>query len=303
MHPVADEGGLSVTRALALGDLGLVMGEDVVDAAAVDVDGLAEKSGRHGAALDVPSGTPLSPRALPSDGSILGDPGLPEGEVGDGFLLVLVARNPLSGALSLQIDMGELSVIREGCDAEIEGAILGLIGVAALHERGDHRNHPGDLLGIGGRRIGLRGEEAQGLCILEEGLLEGTGVVAEGHAGGMGSPDRLVVDIREVHHAADHEAPLAEMTLEEILEDVGPEVADMGVGVDGRAARVEGEGLTLAGAGRDRLKLAAEGVVNLNGTHRLFGRRFDGGRCESGDSFSSSEETEALVGRRLHSDP
>jgi len=73
VHPVTDEGPLPVTGALALGDLGLVVGKDVVDAAAVDVDGLAEQACRHRAALDVPSGRPLphglSQPTTPSSGT------------------------------------------------------------------------------------------------------------------------------------------------------------------------------------------------------------------------------------------
>ena len=77
-----------VQAALALGDLVLVVGEDEVHAAAVDVDALAQELHAHGRALDVPAGAARSPGALP--GGLAGLGGLPEHEVGDGIPLVLV---------------------------------------------------------------------------------------------------------------------------------------------------------------------------------------------------------------------
>ena len=124
MHPVTDEGTFPMPGTLALGDLGLMVGKDVVDAATVDVDGLAEESCSHGAALDVPSGAALAPGALPSNGSIFGHPRLPESEVGNRLLLVFVAGDTLTRTLSLEIDMSELSVVGKRGDAEIDRSIL-----------------------------------------------------------------------------------------------------------------------------------------------------------------------------------
>jgi hypothetical protein len=55
MQPVAHE--LRSGHAFALRDLGFVMRKDVIDAAAVDVDLIAQQHHRHRAALDVPAGT------------------------------------------------------------------------------------------------------------------------------------------------------------------------------------------------------------------------------------------------------
>lgn len=77
VQPVFDE--LRVVRAFGLRYLVLVVWEDEVAAAAVDVDGLAEVFRRHGAALDVPAGAALAPRALPE--RLAWFRGLPEREV------------------------------------------------------------------------------------------------------------------------------------------------------------------------------------------------------------------------------
>ena len=50
---------------LALGQLALVVGEDQVGAAPVEVDRLAEQVHRHGTALDVPARAPRTERRVP----------------------------------------------------------------------------------------------------------------------------------------------------------------------------------------------------------------------------------------------
>ena len=64
VQPVAREVA-DAERALGLGDLVLVVREDQVGAAAVDVEGLAEVAVRHGRALDVPARAARAPGALP----------------------------------------------------------------------------------------------------------------------------------------------------------------------------------------------------------------------------------------------
>ena len=64
MHPAAHD--LVAEGAFRLGDLSLVVREDVVDAAGVDVEALAQESGRHRRALDVPAREAAAVRALPA---------------------------------------------------------------------------------------------------------------------------------------------------------------------------------------------------------------------------------------------
>ena len=55
-----------VMGAFALGDLVLVMGKHQIDAAAMDVEGLAQIFARHGRAFDVPAGTAAAPGRIPA---------------------------------------------------------------------------------------------------------------------------------------------------------------------------------------------------------------------------------------------
>ncbi len=104
VEPVAGErqsGG-----ALGLGDLVLVVGEDEVLAAGVDVEGLAEVGHAHGGALDVPPGSAGAPWGLPggADPAVDVPGGLPEGEVADVALFVLVGGHALAAADRGEVD-------------------------------------------------------------------------------------------------------------------------------------------------------------------------------------------------------
>src|SRR5205823_1741951 len=68
-----------VAGADGLGDLVLVVREDEVQPAAVNVEGGAEISGGHGRALEVPAGPAASPGRRP--GRLAGLGPLPQGEV------------------------------------------------------------------------------------------------------------------------------------------------------------------------------------------------------------------------------
>ena len=60
VHPVV--GKRFVVGAFALGDLAFVVGENIVEAASVNIKVVAEVFGRHHRALDVPARVPPSPR-------------------------------------------------------------------------------------------------------------------------------------------------------------------------------------------------------------------------------------------------
>src|SRR5205807_879841 len=64
VEPVAGEGALA-EGPLRLRDLVLVVREDEVTAATVDVERLAQVAVHHGRALDVPAGAPGAPGAVP----------------------------------------------------------------------------------------------------------------------------------------------------------------------------------------------------------------------------------------------
>ncbi len=97
VHPVAGEGFFG--QALALGNFVLVMGEDEIVAAAVNVDGFAQVVQAHARAFDVPARSSRSPWAFPERLARLGR--FPEREIAGEFL-TLVLFQPGAGLAALQ---------------------------------------------------------------------------------------------------------------------------------------------------------------------------------------------------------
>ena len=118
MDPVAGEGLARV--GFGLGDLVLVVREDKVVAAAVDVDLFAEFGKIHSGAFDVPAGATLAPRAVPGNFARLG--GFPEGEVHR----VVLGFFHLDACACLHIvkfATGEFAVVVVADDAEVDVAV------------------------------------------------------------------------------------------------------------------------------------------------------------------------------------
>jgi hypothetical protein len=112
-----------------------VVREDVVDRARVNVEVRAEELHAHGGALDVTARTALSPRRVPRRLPRLRC--LPEDEVLDVLLLVLVVGDPVAAPRLREVDPGEPAVARERRDPEVDGA-LRLVRELLLEElRGD----------------------------------------------------------------------------------------------------------------------------------------------------------------------
>src|SRR5580765_4079257 len=91
------------TSAFALRDLILVMREDEVFAAQMQIEAGPEDFHAHGAALDVPARPAFAPRARPEYAAIFGHARFPEGKVGDGLFGILVALHPLAGPHLIEI--------------------------------------------------------------------------------------------------------------------------------------------------------------------------------------------------------
>src|SRR5262245_41009270 len=74
----------------ALADLRLVMRENVVDAAAMNVDLIAQQGRRHRTAFDVPARPSWPPGRIPLYVAVFFIPRLPKREIADVFLVVFV---------------------------------------------------------------------------------------------------------------------------------------------------------------------------------------------------------------------
>jgi hypothetical protein len=171
VHPGA--GGDAADDGRGLGDLVLVVGEHVVLATGVDVEGRAEEAERHRGALEVPAREPLAPRAGPAQlASWLRC--LPQGEVGRVALVAFDgALRPVAGAQLVQRVAGQRSVPRERRDRVVDVAGVGHVGVPELHEPARQVDHVVDVLGRARERVG--GQEVEQRRVRVEGRLVGIG--------------------------------------------------------------------------------------------------------------------------------
>src|SRR6266513_5831510 len=108
VQPVTDE--FLSGHAFALRDLRFVMRENIIDAASMNIDLVAEQRRRHRAAFDVPAGPAWSPWRIPLHIAVFFIPRFPECEIPDVFLVVFVVLHA-SGRLQLrEIEVRELAV-------------------------------------------------------------------------------------------------------------------------------------------------------------------------------------------------
>src|SRR5207244_3539537 len=102
---------LVARRALALGEFVFVVGKLQIEAAAVDVERVAQERAAHGAALDVPAGAAFAPGALELHFGRLARLGaLPEREVA-GIPLAVAHLDARARFQLLWIAVAELAVI------------------------------------------------------------------------------------------------------------------------------------------------------------------------------------------------
>ena len=205
----------------------------------------------------MPAGAALAPRRLPADGAVRRLPRLPEREVADVLLVVLVAPAARARALVVEVDVRELAVAGELADVEVDAAVLALVGDALVDELLDERDHLGDVVGRGG--IDLRRLDVERLQVREERVLVRLRVVGQRHVRRVRALDRLVVHVRQVHHLLDLQAVELDDAPQDVLERVGAEVADVREVVDRRPAGVEpdravGERRQLLVAPRERVE-------------------------------------------------
>ena len=279
MHPQIDE--RLARAAFGLGDFGLVVGEDVVDSSAMDIEPVAKHSGGHGTAFDVPAGATRTPRAVPLHVAVGRIVRFPEGEVADVFLFVFIGADAARGAEFVQVEMGEFPVAGKAGDAEVDRLVVRLVGVTAGDELRDHGDHARNVLRFGRRGESVSGFDAQRREVLEKGVLEGFGEIGQGNAFLPGAADGFVVHVGQVHDALDAESAVFKMALEKILEEVGAEIADVGMVVDGRSAGVDLDLLAVRIEGDKWLGCSRQRVVKVEqGSGGLRGR---GGGDEGGE--------------------
>src|SRR5579875_3317877 len=250
VDPVAHEGHAPRVP-FRLGDLVLVVGEDDVLPAPVDVQLLAQVGDGHGRALDVPPRPPRAPRAVPRRLAGLGR--LPQDEV-HGVFLPWVHLDAGSRLHLLQRSTRQPAVPGKGGHPE-EHVPVPLVGEPSLLQRPDDGDHPGDL--PRGPRIVGRALDPEGVHFAEEPRDVLLGQRLDGGALGAGRLDDPVLDVGEVLHVHDPVPPVLQVPADDVEDQVGHGVPHVRRAVHVGAADVhpdlplvEGDELLLAPAQR-----------------------------------------------------
>ena len=219
----------------------LVVREQQVAAAAVDVELDPQQLLGHRRALDVPARPSHPPRRGPGLVLVL-LLALPEREVER----ILLARGALDAlALVHLVDraVGELAVLGQRAHAEVDVAVDG-VGVPALDEVGDQRHDRLDVLRRQRLVVGPAEAEALGVVLVVRGHLGGQRLRAD--PGLARRRVDLVVDVRDVGHQRGLEALVLEEALEQREDDERAGVADVDARVDRRPAGVDADATGVA---------------------------------------------------------
>ena len=181
------------------------------------------------------------PRRLAGLGS------LPQREVADVVLAVLVGLDPLPDPQALGIEAGQPPVRRPRRDPEEDRAVVGPVGVAPLEERRDQRD---DLVDVVGRpRQDVRRRHPERLGVGQERARGSAPRASSIDSPAAAAPaDDLVVDVGDVHDPGHLQAAPAQVADEQVGEQERAEVADVGRPVDRRAARVDADAVVAQAA-------------------------------------------------------
>ena len=226
--------------AARLGDLVLVMREDQVQPAAVDVEDLAEIATAHCRAFDMPAGPSAAPGAFPARFALGRE--LPEHEV-PGVLLVRVDGDAGARLLLVERALGKLAVIGHRAGIE-ENLPTRHIGVAVGDQPLDDLDHLGNV--VGRARLDARLQAAERPDVLVELRLRlfrhQADRLVQRQAGMVPQCPRvyLVVDVGDVAGIGDvlGAVDVTQQPEENVEHDDRPCIADMGIVVDRRAANI-----------------------------------------------------------------
>src|SRR3954470_14074921 len=193
----------------------------------------------HRGAFDMPPGPAGSDRGLPD--RLAGLRALPQREVADIVLAVLVGLHTLADALPLRVEAREPAVRRPGRDPEEHRAVVGPVSVSPVEQRRDEVDDLVDVLRRARQDIGdghperrRVGEEHPEIAVCEH---------PDRFARRRGAADDLVVDVGDVHDPGDGVATPAKVADEKVREQERPEVPNVGRAVDRRPARVDADGV------------------------------------------------------------
>ena len=190
--------------AAGLRPLVLMVREEQVGAAGMDVEAGSQIAPGHRAALDMPTRPPAAPGAVPARQIRAG--GLPQHEI-PGVALERGHVDPRAGQQLVRAAAGQAAVFGVAGDGE-QHVPFRRVGVAGVDQPLDQRDHLGDVLG--GARLHIRRDDVElGEVRVEIGQ-RAFGDRADGLSAGGGARVDLVVHVRDVPDIGDARIQVAQ---------------------------------------------------------------------------------------------
>ena len=218
---------------------------------------------------------------------------LPQHEV-ERIALGAIDFDARAGAQVLELLAGQLSVRRELVHVVHHVAVRRLVGVAALDQLADHRQHLVDVLGSLG--LLLRPQAAERVEILVHGRGEFPRVLAPVDARLARAVDDLVVDVGDVAHVGHAQPAMPQIAAHHVEHHQHAGIADVEIVVDGDAAAVHAHVAGLDGL--QFLLLARQGIVDADHAAKRFSRSWMAGSGMALSSGASSGPSGAPVSAR-----
>ena len=277
-HPEARE--LPAGRRFALRDLVLVMREDQIDAAGVDVNRrFPEQPQGHRRAFKMPPGPPGRIDEVPGRLAVPG--ALPQHEITRILFRVVVGVDARPRLHPLVIEARQTAVRRHGRNLEVDRAVAP-VGVAVGVECGHQVRHRAQvrLIGRAWHLFDVLQPERAGILPIGRDVLIGIG--PEIHAGLLRTGDRPIVDVGEVHDVPHLETEqMPQRSPEHVDADKGPEIPDVTSRVDRQAAGVHPHGAVPRRF--EHLFCAAQRVIQTHGVtwevKRMESKEVKASRC------------------------
>ena len=235
MEPLGAPGMAQI--AFRLGDFIGVVGESVVDAAAVEVQIFAVILHGDAGALNVPAGIANAPRRIPLQSLILK---LGLGEPEDEVILVPLVGVLLHALTDADSQILLVVVIKDIITLELAGVEIhvaaGKIGVAGVQQLGDDLDIV--INEAGGGLHHIRALDIQLAAVIKEGVRIILGYLHDGLVLPVSALEHLILalvsirgqvaHVRDVHDTVDAVAGIAQELFQHVLHDIAAEVADVG---------------------------------------------------------------------------
>ena len=192
----------------------------------------------------------------------------PENEISNGVFFILIGIS--SFVLSLAeiklagVEVGKFSVVREGGNAEIDGAVIGGVGMAFFDQLLDHLDLLWDMCKGAGLDVG--GEAAEGDAVDVKLFRPASCKFLECLSRCLSITDRLVVDVSDISNMECLHVISFKHATEHVLHHKGAKVSNMCRAVNSGPTAVETEGLAI-----DWLKLALLAGEGVEEVHWLIG--------------------------------